>query len=156
MKTMLGHLSISLLLVGALAGCKQPAADSSSDIPAQDRIDNTAEVEAIAKQANPTQAQVDRYNKDEAEMADAPHQVPADVINTVTFVSENGQSVVATYKKNDTVSLRLADGSTKVLPRAVSGSGARYAADGIEWWEHQGEATYAVNDKTIFAGKLKE
>lgn len=31
--------------------------------------------------------------------------------------------------------------TTYWLPRAVSGSGARYAAEGIEFWEHQGTAT---------------
>lgn len=44
--------------------------EQASEIPAHDKIDNTAEVEAVAKNASPTQAQIDQYNKDEAEMAD--------------------------------------------------------------------------------------
>lgn len=155
MKAMLGF-SMTILLLGAmLSGCKQPS-DASSEIPARDRVDNTAEVEAVAANANPTQEQIDQYNRDEAEMIDSSNSPAPKTIGTGTFVAEGGQTIVATYLDNGTVSLVLADGSTKVLPQAVSGSGARYAADGFEWWEHQGEATYSVADKEVFSGKLKE
>ncbi|WP_292979071.1 MliC family protein [Nitrosomonas sp.] len=32
---------------------------------------------------------------------------------------------------------------------AVSASGARFVAGKNEWWEHQGEATYSVNDELV-------
>jgi len=34
----------------------------------------------------------------------------------------------------------FAGGRTYTLPAAASGSGARYAEGGVEFWEHQGEA----------------
>ncbi len=35
----------------------------------------------------------------------------------------------------------FAGGQVYELPVAVSGSGARYAEGGVEYWEHQGQAT---------------
>ncbi len=45
-----------------------------------------------------------------------------------------------------------------VLPRAVSGSGARYASEDerLVFWEHQGEATIEQDGETIFLGALVE
>lgn len=43
----------------------------------------------------------------------------------------------------------------EILNPAVSASGARYVSGTNEWWEHQGEATYYVNDKQVFKGKLQ-
>ncbi|MDO5610611.1 MAG: MliC family protein [Pseudomonadota bacterium] len=121
------HLSALLALLAALTGCNPSSVDPSS--------------------ASPTQEHANQHN----------HAEPsAEVINTVTFVSAGNESITAIYKKNETVTLTLADGTTKTLPIAVSGSGARYAADGFEWWEHQGEATYSVDGKPVFAGKLKK
>jgi len=71
------------------------------------------------------------------------------------FVSTTGEILRAAYNDNDTVTLTLPDGSTDVLPIAVSGSGARYAADNREWWEHQGEGTYSVDDQPVFRGTLE-
>ena len=35
----------------------------------------------------------------------------------------------------------FAGGQLYELPVAVSGSGARYSGNGVEYWEHQGQAT---------------
>jgi len=77
----------------------------------------------------------------------------ASIINSAIFVSDSGQQIQATYRNNDTVTLIFADGSRKILDLAVSASGARYIAGTHEWWEHQGEASYSVDDKQIFTGK---
>jgi membrane-bound inhibitor of C-type lysozyme len=71
------------------------------------------------------------------------------------FVSGSGQTIRADYRDNGTVTLTFTDGATKVLSQAISGSGARYVSGSDEWWEHQGEATYSVNGKRMFLGKLK-
>lgn len=70
-------------------------------------------------------------------------------------VSDSGQTIRADYRENGTVTLTFTDGTTKVLSRAVSASGARYVSGSDEWWEYQGEATYSVNGKQMFLGKLK-
>ena len=119
-------LFTSLALCAALTGCNPSSVDSSLTSPAQEHAD--------------------QHNNAEPS---------TEVINTATFVSDGNESIVATYHKNETVTLTLTDGTTKTLPIAVSGSGARYAADGFEWWEHQGEATYSVDDKPVFVGTLK-
>ncbi|MBE7527683.1 MAG: MliC family protein [Nitrosomonas sp.] len=38
---------------------------------------------------------------------------------------------------------------------AVSASGARFVSGKNEWWEHQEEATYSVNDELVFTGRLQ-
>ncbi len=43
----------------------------------------------------------------------------------------------------------------EILNLAVSASGARYTSGINEWWEHQGEATYSVNDELVFKGRLQ-
>lgn len=68
--------TVAIMMVGCQKAAEQPiqgapaATSTEAKIPEKDRIDNTAEVEAIASKAKPTQAQVDQYNKDEAEMID--------------------------------------------------------------------------------------
>ena len=74
---------------------------------------------------------------------------------TAVFVSDTGQQVRAEYRNNDTVRLTFSDGQTKILPIAMSGSGARYADGRAQWWEHQGEATYSVDGKTVFSGRAR-
>lgn len=64
----------AIMMVGCQKAAEQPnqvalATSTEAKIPEKDRIDNTAEVEAIASKAK-LQAQVDQYNKDEAEMID--------------------------------------------------------------------------------------
>lgn len=79
----------------------------------------------------------------------------ASLIGSGVFVSDSGQTIRADYRDNGTVTLIFTDGTTKVLSQAVSASGARYVSGSYEWWEHQGEATYSVNEKQMFVGKLK-
>ena len=76
------------------------------------------------------------------------------VVGQATYRSAQGATVRATYFANHTVRLGFDDGEVRVLPIAISGSGARYASACCEWWEHQGEATYAVNGKAVFVGKI--
>jgi hypothetical protein len=85
----------------------------------------------------------------------APPTMPAgaQVVGTGVFVSDSGQTMRAVYRDDDSVTLTLPDGSTELLPIAMSGSGARYAAGDREWWEHQGEATYSVGEKPVFHGR---
>jgi len=86
----------------------------------------------------------------------APRPGPgASVVNTGIFVADNGRTIRADYRADDTVTLTFADGSTKVLDQAVSASGSRYVAGRCEWWEHQGEATYSTDDKPVFVGARK-
>lgn len=75
------------------------------------------------------------------------------IVNSAVFVSEAGGAIRADYRDDDTVTLSFPDGGTRRLPAAVSASGARYAADGREWWEHQGEARYSVDERTVFVGR---
>ncbi|SMB22200.1 conserved exported protein of unknown function [Sterolibacterium denitrificans] len=83
----------------------------------------------------------------------------APVVGSGVFVADSvtgtDEMVHAEYRADDTVVLKFADGRRKQLPRAISASGARYAANGEEWWEHQGEARYSVNDATVFVGRLQ-
>ncbi len=72
---------------------------------------------------------------------------------TATFVSSAGEELTASYDMQaDTVKVRFRDGSTAVLPRALSGSGARYADDRMVFWEHQGTVSVWIDEKLIFQG----
>ena len=77
----------------------------------------------------------------------------ASIVGSGMFASDSGQTIRADYRDDGTVTLLFADGITKVLSQAVSGSGARYVSGSYEWWEHQGEATYSVGGKRVFLGK---
>lgn len=79
----------------------------------------------------------------------------ATVITSVVYVADNGQVIRALYRDDDTVTLNLPDGKTEILELAISASGARYVSGEKEWWEHQGQATYRVDDELIFSGKLQ-
>lgn len=83
----------------------------------------------------------------------APANSVTSIINSAIFVSDSGKTIQAMYRDNDTVTLTFANGSKEVLDLAVSASGARYIAGTHEWWEHQGEASYSVDDKLIFTGR---
>ena len=48
---------------------------------------------------------------------------------TATFYNDEPRAVVLTWGNDQAI-----------VPAAMSASGARYAADGVEFWEHQGEA----------------
>ncbi len=84
-----------------------------------------------------------------------PSRSLAAITGSGVFVSDSGQSIRADYRRDDTVTLTFQNGTTKVLQRAISASGARYAANASEWWEHQGQASYSVNEQPVFIGKLQ-
>ncbi|MEG3050923.1 MAG: MliC family protein, partial [Thermomonas sp.] len=48
---------------------------------------------------------------------------------TATFYNDEPRAAVLTWGNDQAI-----------VPAAPSASGARYAADGVEFWEHQGEA----------------
>jgi membrane-bound inhibitor of C-type lysozyme len=78
----------------------------------------------------------------------------ADGQPVVTYVCSSGEELLAIFDlKTDSITLKLPDGSSHRLPRALSASGARYANDRMVFWEHQGEASLWLNDKLIFKGR---
>ena len=54
-------------------------------------------------------------------------------IASFVYRCESGRIVEATYRADDTAAVRYAD-QTHLMHVAVSGSGARYVGDGLEWW----------------------
>lgn len=94
---------------------------------------------------------------------------------TYTYRCQANQTVQATYvttggqhDSNPVFLILKYKGKTYGLSEAVSGSGSRYVGhaglnlpDGLEWWEHQGEATLstfkggnATNSKAILTCKM--
>ncbi|MWB77115.1 hypothetical protein GLS40_03670 [Pseudooceanicola sp. 216_PA32_1] len=76
-----------------------------------------------------------------------------DVIE-VTYVCERGVEIPVVYIEGEaSTAVLLAEGRMVVLPRAVSGSGARYArdgdAEGYVWWNKGDEATLAWFDARL-------
>ena len=74
-------------------------------------------------------------------------QVPA----TVEYRCDDATAHVAAVFYNDppqAMVLTVGDDQA-ILPIARSGSGARYAASGVEFWEHQGEASIDFFGKTL-------
>lgn len=71
----------------------------------------------------------------------------------MTYLNEAGGQIIACFDLADElVVLRLPDGDQVILPQAVSASGARYASDNLEFWEHQGKGYYIVDGKVSFEG----
>lgn len=62
-----------------------------------------------------------------------------------------GGPVVAARYTGDSVALRLPEG-TATLPRALSASGARYANDTLEFWEHAGEVRVTRRGHVVYSG----
>lgn len=57
----------------------------------------------------------------------------APVIASFVYRCESGRIIEATYRADDTAAVRYAE-QTHLMHVAVSGSGARYVGDGLEWW----------------------
>ncbi|WP_374357160.1 MliC family protein [Thermomonas sp.] len=57
---------------------------------------------------------------------------------TATFYNDEPRAVVLTWGNDQAI-----------VPAAMSASGARYAADGVEFWEHQGEASVDFFGNTL-------
>ena len=51
----------------------------------------------------------------------------------ITYACEDGRTVKAEYPDSRTAHVQV-DGETYALKVAVSGSGARYVGDGLQWW----------------------
>lgn len=51
----------------------------------------------------------------------------------VTYACEDGRALLAAYADGRTAQIRLA-GASHTLKQAVSGSGARFTGDGLQWW----------------------
>lgn len=83
-----------------------------------------------------------------------PDHEGAALVGSGVFTSASGESILAEYRDNQTVTLTLVNGETRVLTQAISGSGARYVLGAEEWWEHQGEATLSRDGRVVFSGKL--
>ena len=77
---------------------------------------------------------------------------PADSV-TVIYVSSQGQRLTARFNNDvQTVTVRLPDGRSVTLPRAMSASGARYSDGKMTFWEHQGSAGFFIGERRIFEG----
>lgn len=68
------------------------------------------------------------------------------VLGEATFVCPNGPTAAAVFYSDDTMDMTI-DGSLHQLDLAVSASGARYLneTEGLEFWEHQGQATVTID-----------
>ena len=78
---------------------------------------------------------------------------PANKI-TVIYLSDKRDKLTVTFDiANDSVEVTLPDGRHVNLPRAISASGVRYTDEKETFWEHHGEGTYWVGEKSIFYGK---
>lgn len=63
-------------------------------------------------------------------------QVPAAAPSTSAvhnYRCESGATIAATYSSTETATVHY-KGSSHSMQIAVSGSGARYVGDGLEWW----------------------
>lgn len=60
----------------------------------------------------------------------------------ITYACEDGRTVKAEYPDSGTAHVQV-DGETYALKVAVSGSGARYVGDGLQWWTKGAEGMLA-------------
>lgn len=84
-----------------------------------------------------------------------PASMPIGRVNAVEFLCDNNKSIGATfYPDNDThVDLKLSDGRVLPVPRAISGSGARYANsdESFVFWNKGDTAFITENGTTTYA-----
>ena len=89
-----------------------------------------------------------------------PEKTAAPEQNTVlkaTYISDKGTRMTALFDTQaHTVTVTLPGGRTVTLPRAISGSGARYSNDRETFWEHQGVGSFWTGEKLIFQGKVEQ
>ena len=63
---------------------------------------------------------------------------------------DNSKPFTATFDNDEPRDVVLTWGNDQaIVPAAMSASGARYAADGVEFWEHQGEASVDFFGNTL-------
>lgn len=84
------------------------------------------------------------------------HQAPTITYRTYHYSCDGGKKISAAYlnfgKDGPSFVVLTWNGQQYGLAEAVSASGARYASlygptvsgGGLEWWEHQGEATFST------------
>ena len=72
--------------------------------------------------------------------AEAP---PTELVRRITYACGDGRTLEALYPERDTAQLKLA-GNDYLLKIAISGSGARYVGDGLQWWTKGREGTLAA------------
>lgn len=83
--------------------------------------------------------------------------VPVNDVIKAIYISPKGARLKASFDtKANTVAITLPSGRSITLPRAISGSGARYSNDRETFWEHHGEASYWIGEKRMFQGKVQE
>lgn len=79
----------------------------------------------------------------------------SDKLIHVRYVCEQGKSIAATYNlTRDNVFIVLSDGRMFTLPRAMSGSGARYTTpdEAVVFWNKGTTAFILEQDKETFTG----
>lgn len=71
-----------------------------------------------------------------------------EVLGEATFVCPGGPEVGTVFYSDEVMEM-VVDGSVRELDIAVSASGARYQneAEGLEFWEHQGQATITIDGR---------
>lgn len=80
----------------------------------------------------------------------------ADDSNSAVYISEKGETLIASFNNRDNTVLVTLPNKKKVkLHNAMSASGDRYTNGNKEFWEHHGEATYSNGDNIIFSGKVQ-
>lgn len=78
-------------------------------------------------------------------------------VKKASYVSEKGSRLEASFDTTaNTVTILLPSGKKITLPRALSGSGARYSNGDETFWEHHGFASYWIGATRIFHGKVEE
>jgi len=71
------------------------------------------------------------------------------------YVSEKGERLSASFDRvSRTVTVSLPKDRVVTLPLALSASGARYSNGRETFWEHQGEASFRIDEKPVFQGKI--
>jgi membrane-bound inhibitor of C-type lysozyme len=70
------------------------------------------------------------------------HSTAAETIGPITFQCDDSSLIEATFDNaHDPATVQLVRGNQSfTLPQAMSGSGARYVGDGIEFWNKGGDA----------------
>ena len=77
------------------------------------------------------------------------------VTKRASYQSKSGNILnVSFYAEKDVVLVLFGNKREFVLPRALSGSGARYSNDKYTFWEHQGIASLWEGKKLIFKGRF--
>ena len=88
-----------------------------------------------------------------ASAPDAPQTPPAPAAARHAYVCEDGRILSIAYPDRDAADLQL-DGASHRLQIAISGSGARYVGEGLQWWNKGEEGWLAKLEpgETIASG----